>query len=395
MAYGGVTAEALDTAESVDRGCDRLLGAYVAKVFERRPLDKNEEPYTEEQATHWLSFIAQGLYSHVETIFRLEELQAKWLSTIRDKIKYRLIFGLLAGLLAGLLVGLLGGLSEEVIGVLSEELTGVLIFWLISRLSGVLGAGLSIGLIFGLSVGLSVGLIAGLGAGRIDVADEVVFAPPPRNQWWDLCKEILISGLFVGLIAVPIFGLSAGLSAGLREGLIGGLLFMLTGVLINMFKSKQLLNQRPLPNHGLFQLRKVVLIFGLMVGLMAGVLGWEFGGPSFGLGFGLLYGLLVGLGEGLGNLIGHYTIRHFLAKQNLLPFRWSGWRKEDRDRELVAYLDSMADRWLLRRVGNGWVFRHRYLLEYFAERSPVKLDKVERKESRVERGGLTPYTKHM
>jgi hypothetical protein len=32
----------------------------------------------------------------------------------------------------------------------------------------------------------------------------------------------------------------------------------------------------------------------------------------------------------------------------------------------VAYLDEMAARVLLRRVGGGWMFMHRYLREYFA-----------------------------
>jgi len=51
-----------------------------------------------------------------------------------------------------------------------------------------------------------------------------------------------------------------------------------------------------------------------------------------------------------------------LARQGVLPFPF-------RDRDLIAYLDAMAERLLLRRVGGGWMFIHRVLLDYFAENS--------------------------
>jgi hypothetical protein len=34
---------------------------------------------------------------------------------------------------------------------------------------------------------------------------------------------------------------------------------------------------------------------------------------------------------------------------------------------LVAYLNAMKDRILLRRVGCGWIFVHRSLMEHFAQ----------------------------
>jgi hypothetical protein len=50
----------------------------------------------------------------------------------------------------------------------------------------------------------------------------------------------------------------------------------------------------------------------------------------------------------------HYFLRVFLWSAGLLPLR------------LVAFLDEMADRLLLRRVGGSYVFTHRLLLEHFA-----------------------------
>ena len=57
------------------------------------------------------------------------------------------------------------------------------------------------------------------------------------------------------------------------------------------------------------------------------------------------------------------TLRILLARRNILPYPL-------RDARLVAYLDAMTDRILLRRVGGGWVFIHRYLPEYFAAQHP-------------------------
>lgn len=56
----------------------------------------------------------------------------------------------------------------------------------------------------------------------------------------------------------------------------------------------------------------------------------------------------------------HYILRWLLARQGVLPFPFS-------DKKLVAYLDEMAARLLLRRVGGGWIFIHRTLLEFFAD----------------------------
>src|ERR1051325_2573181 len=58
-------------------------------------------------------------------------------------------------------------------------------------------------------------------------------------------------------------------------------------------------------------------------------------------------------------VVHHYGIRLALAWEGTLPFPL-------RDRRLIAFLDAMRDRLLLTRVGGGWVFIHRQLLDYLA-----------------------------
>ena len=50
----------------------------------------------------------------------------------------------------------------------------------------------------------------------------------------------------------------------------------------------------------------------------------------------------------------HFVLRFFLWRNDLMPFH------------IVPFLDYAADRILLRRVGGGYIFIHRLLLEYFA-----------------------------
>ena len=123
----------------------------------------------------------------------------------------------------------------------------------------------------------------------------------------------------------------------------------------------------------------VGLVIGLDLGFVVGVVFSQDLGWRLGLTGGMVSGLASGLGGGLvGGMIGrmisgtvkyggadvarHYLLRRLLARGKRLPHPIS-------DRRLVAYLDDMAGRGLLRRAGGGWMFIHRYLLEFFADQS--------------------------
>ncbi len=77
---------------------------------------------------------------------------------------------------------------------------------------------------------------------------------------------------------------------------------------------------------------------------------------SIGLLIGLYFGLLVfgGLFTGLLGTLRHFTLRFWLWRTGSLP--WN----------LIAFLDEATERLLLRKVGGGYIFVHRLLLEYFA-----------------------------
>jgi hypothetical protein len=108
------------------------------------------------------------------------------------------------------------------------------------------------------------------------------------------------------------------------------------------------------PNQGMWRSARNGMLIALGVGLVFGL--------GVGLAFGLLYGLAFGLGAGL--LYGwHACIQHILLRLLL-------WRSGAIPADYVGFLDYAAERILLRKVGGGYQFIHRMLLEYFAGLEP-------------------------
>jgi DNA polymerase III delta prime subunit len=95
----------------------------------------------------------------------------------------------------------------------------------------------------------------------------------------------------------------------------------------------------------------VGLVFGLGDGLVGGLVFGLGGELVFGLGGELVFGLV---DEGGGAVLLHYALRIILARTDRLPWR------------LVPFLDHCVDRIFLRRVGGGYIFVHRLLMEHFA-----------------------------
>ncbi len=92
----------------------------------------------------------------------------------------------------------------------------------------------------------------------------------------------------------------------------------------------------------------VALVSSLAEGLVVG--------PFVGLFVGLGVGLVGGLSAGGFSCLRYCSLRLWLTRNRSTP--WS----------YVKFLDYAADRILLRRVGGGYMFIHRMLMDYFAAR---------------------------
>jgi hypothetical protein len=359
MAFTYREANALPTGMTLVEKRRQLLTAYIQRTWQRRPLPPNNS-YNKPNALFWLHNLAAGLQANNQSIFYIEQLQPSWLP---NPLPYRwlvgiifgLVFGLIFGLLFGVDIGLLFGLGVGLNGVrekpvrLIEEIQwqrfSLSLIWekgkeavVFGILLGVLFGQLfvplvepSIRLLIGLSVGLSVGMFVGLRS--FTQIGETRQRTQPNQGIWTSWRN----ARWIGFIYGGLYGLSLGLLFGLSLGFINGLI------------------------SGLISRLSVEMISGLRDELISGLIS----GLSVGLVNGLISGLSVGLVNGMRQyggetVVRHYVLRWLLARQRVLPFPFQ-------DRELIAYLDAMAERLLLRRVGGGWMFIHRTLLDYFAE----------------------------
>ncbi|HEU4328738.1 MAG TPA: NACHT domain-containing protein [Roseiflexaceae bacterium] len=242
-------------------------------------------------------------------------------------------------------------------------------------------------------------------------------------QIWQRWVVRLGIALFYALVGLVVLGLMAWLAGGLVgvlvSSLVGGLAGCAIGAMVGWQLSgriRQVITERNIPPKGGFtgeQLGGVLSgfmgelaggTFGALCGGFSGaVVGGQLGGPGGGFAgavagalTGALTGALVGalvvrrnvssykdypfVGTVLVVALGTWVIeaplvRLLLAHAGLAPLRYA------------AFLDHAADRVLLRRVGGGWVFVHRLLLDYFAGLAPglgVPLPAPVQEETRAE-----------
>jgi hypothetical protein len=214
------------------------------------------------------------------------------------------------------------------------------------RLESALISGLISGLIAGLGDTLIVGLIIGLIIGLISVLGAFL--------------------VFVQLSGGKISGLTSWLIIGLIIVLISPLIGGLIAALIGGFRGPEI--QKKLePNQGIWKSARNALTVGLMAGLMVGSIGWLMTGPIGWLMVGsigwLMTGPIGGLTAGLiGGLIygGAACLRHFSLRLMLYRMGYIPWN-------YARFLDYAAERLFLQKVGGGYIFVHRMLLEHFAQ----------------------------
>lgn len=356
LAYRGVSVEKLHTFNTLEARRQHLFHMYVERMFERRPLSQ-EHSYNRTEALLWLENLASSLQQHAQTIFYIERLQPSWLPR-HARQQYAILVGIIAGLIGGLIFGLSTWLTVNI--------------W--------------VGLTVGLIGGVSVGVIGKTRARRetVKLVEELRWTPPPSSQTLryvvrgGMTFGLLIGlpfGMILGILFGVIFDVRTGVAVGMSLVISGLLLGGLLGMLTESISTREM-QQRPRPNQGIHNSQRNAftmgivfgLIFGISIGTVSGlILGLVFG-PMAGLGIGLTVGLSGGVSGGLmeyggQTVIRHYSLRWLLARQNILPFAF-------RDHGLITFLDEMAHRILLRRVGGGWIFIHRMLLEYFASLNP-------------------------
>ena len=363
-----------------------LLEAYVRRMLIRRQPHSvgNSASETSAATISGLRYLAQQLSRTGQSVFQIETIQPDWLSDHDRQYRYPLMLGLvLASLmsivptavglwLGGIWVGLSIFFSWAVVGGL---LSGFIGGWIGGVTGGLIGGGLSTVLIGVFVPYFSVGLIAtpifAIFMGFIFGACHHRIEPIEGFHWsWQKAGKWLVIGLVTGtVISLPMW------QAGIVEwrvviATVAGIFLLLGG----FTKRSRLSGEKSRPNEGMWRTGRNALHLGLMATVIYGLLSTvvfalNTGGSQesfqesclFGLIAGLLMGTLTGLvgAEGSGVVcVQHLVLRVMLWQQKRLPWNYA------------QFLDSCADRILLKKAGGGYIFIHRLLQEHFANWRP-------------------------
>jgi eukaryotic-like serine/threonine-protein kinase len=393
--YGAPALEANSNVPTEARR-QAILDQYLQGMFTRRAVDTR---YGQRATLHWLRWLAQTLQQQGQAVFLIEQLQPELLAPPARRLYdwgMRLVAGLCVGLafgalalylfwarygpLAGSAYGLLFGFVLALAFALAWERAGRPTIHLAGGLAWgpteALVAGVGRGLLGGswlsaLATGLPTAIILGLAAGlvrsgSIDVAETLNWSP--ARAW----RRGLLGGLVVGVVGGLSFAYTLRdepLAAALRGGLGGLGIAIVTGVALGLSRGR--LTARSAPNEGIWRsLRNAVwwggtLSLGVVlavapasyVGFALATGDWREGRDAaifYGLNYGLSVLLVAGVVFGGFACMQHALLRLLLARGGQAPWNYA------------RFLDYCAERILVRKVGNGYLFIHRLLQEHVA-----------------------------
>ena len=375
FSYQGHSLDDFTQLDSIETFRHQLFGAYVKRMLQRR--SSNTHQYSNDQTTRWLIWMAQQMVQTSQTIFLIDRLQPFCLQTNRQKYFYKIEIALMSTLVIGILFGVVNifvsslnseptlALTNEVVGGLSNELIGKLTSGKNYELFG----GLADELISGLTYGLIYGLII-MSLKEIRPIDTLKWSwAKTRTAFLYGGKIGLIIGLVIGLVSAAIGGLTHGLLVGLVGIPIGGLVYGsiigiaggFLGGLVGGFRGPNI--QKTIkPNQSIWKSAQHALVLCISFGMIGGCLNVLIT-IKYGLNEAIIIGLLGGLGYGvLAGLIGGGTacLQHFSLRLMLYRIGYVPWN-------YAHFLDYATERLFLQKVGGGYIFMHRTLLEYFAQ----------------------------
>ncbi|MBD2777590.1 NACHT domain-containing protein [Iningainema tapete] len=96
LAYEGVSIEDLPNTNSTEERRKHLFNAYIERMLNRRITVRH---YSTSRTIRWLTWLAQRMLQHSQTIFLIEQIQPTWLQTKLAKRIYNLGFNLFICLL--------------------------------------------------------------------------------------------------------------------------------------------------------------------------------------------------------------------------------------------------------------------------------------------------------
>jgi eukaryotic-like serine/threonine-protein kinase len=427
LAYQGTSIEDLLILRSPEARRQRVFATYIERMLQRRG---TETRYSSQQIMKWLIWLAGQMVRRSQTEFYIERMQPDWLPGRWSYWLYLALAVWPTSAFIGLLTGIIiGGLPISHTGAISGGLVGLIVGMLTSikigdTLSGTIVAarwsklikiiptfsGAILGLVLVIpneiahhifnsihilpiflhnaSIGLLVGVLVSIKGVNVQTFEIMVWS------WHKFTKFTNIrNGLFVGLITVLIDlmvslpALMTSLSVGLTAFFSSSrLIFLVSGTLVGWLisglvdtLSSNVLDDsnRITPNQGIHSSARNSIQIGLIIGLTSGLLiglvliltywqlyglAWLVRGVSYLAFYMASYGPTVAVGTSIiSGLLrgGDACIKHVVLRLELRATKRIPWH-------YPRFLDYAAERILLHKVGGGYRFTHRLLLEYFA-----------------------------
>ncbi|MFN8374174.1 MAG: protein kinase [Anaerolineae bacterium] len=391
LAFRGVSDADLPRLDTPEAQRKHIFEVYVQRMFERRV---GEKPYSQAQLTHYLSWLARKMEEHAQSVFQIEKMQPSWLNKpqwLNYYSRYLMIALLVGAGSIGLSSALLAagvGLHVELFTLLSV-LAACVQTWVIAsdrhrfigwRLLGSLVPGLAWGVGIAATYGPGAGAVVGAMFSAIQLInlyatgrnfaqlgsdrDHIVTVEKLRFSRARINPRVGIAGLLQGSFAVflstlilharpePFYLLLGMLGAGVILGMQSLYQSGLTTSSVEM---------RVRPNQGIRDSFTTSLSRGLITGIILGLALW------FGLTLSMSFSAaLVGLAIGITrsafawNVFGGKTVSQHIA------LRWALSQDGVIAANYAHFLDYAVALVFLRKVGGGYIFVHRYLLEYFA-----------------------------
>ncbi len=394
LTYQGVALKDLPKNQVIKDRQKQLFNDYIIKMFNRHNRSKNESNYSEEKTKYWLTWLSRKMLEH-QSIFLIEEIQPDWLVTQKQYWQYifssRLIGGiifvvpfsiiriidptnipvlmptLMSILLSGVLISFIDGifiirrkkkksikfnLRSNYLHLFCSLITSGMIFVIVF----VLIVGFPIGLIMGLTFGVFTGLLFGLRGMKSYLNIDIKTYEKLNWSWKSSMKWGLIS-LGIAIILANLLGLVVE-KYRMELRLVIALISVSLGIVFGgLSRSNFEIKKKSDPNQGIRDSFKSSIL-GAMIGGFIGVLVGALRGEKYiyametfstlGLSMGALwYGGL--------DMVRHLSLRMILYLNNYIPWNYA------------YFLNYAVERIFLQRVGGGYIFIHRMLMEHFAQ----------------------------
>ncbi len=425
MMYQGMPSASLTCRQTVKERQRHLFATYTERMLQRRSI---HTPFACDHTLRWLTWLASAMARQGQSIFLIEGLQPQILPINRLRQHYTLIdrlggvgVGLMVGFIViliniiqaalqvgwldgtehGVRLGLTGGVTAALIGGLcggefrspsiSSKFAGHLFLQIVcyGSLIGII-VGVFYQVCFDFPNALPTGFVGGI-LGAFGSALAGTTGLRPRNivlvetlGWgWQKASLFTLGGIVVGFVIGSMMGLSydKAISGGVGEkllklsgGWIGfGAIAALAGGIVGMLGGGMAdeIGLKSRPNEGIWRSVRIAAQTGATGGLTISLCVWliiRLADPGYavtlGFGAGLIGGFIVSMAYGGYAVLSHLVLRLILWYHGAAPWNYA------------RFLDYAAERILLRKVGGGYIFVHRMLLEYFAnlELEQRKLD---------------------